>query len=207
MLENFINLLLNLARELGYAGIIIGMTLESCFIPFPSEVVMIPAGYLAQKGEMNAVLAVLCGVFGSVLGALINYGICYFWGRAFVLKWGRFVGITEAKFAKFEAFFNKHGEFSTFTCRLLPGIRQYISMPAGLVRMNLSRFVLFTALGSGLWVSILVALGYFVGENEEVLKVYLHEILIAIIAFVVLLSVVYILVKKPFGRGKGENKD
>ena len=205
MLENFINLLLNLARELGYVGIIIGMTLESCFIPFPSEVVMIPAGYLAQKGEMNAVLAVLCGVLGSVLGALINYGICYFWGRAFVLKWGKFVGITEAKFAKFEAFFNKHGEFSTFTCRLLPGIRQYISMPAGLVRMNLSRFVLFTALGSALWVSILVALGYFVGENEEVLKVYLHEILIAIIAFVVLLSVVYILVKKPFGRGKGKN--
>ena len=207
MLENFINLLLNLARELGYAGIIIGMTLESCFIPFPSEVVMIPAGYLAQKGEMNSVLAVLCGVLGSVLGALINYGICYFWGRAFVLKWGRFVGITEPKFAKFEAFFNKHGEFSTFTCRLLPGIRQYISMPAGLVRMNLSRFVLFTALGSALWVSILVALGYFVGENEALLKAYLHEILIALIAFVVLLSVVYILVKKPFGRGKGENKD
>ncbi len=201
MLENFINLLLNLARELGYVGIIIGMTLESCFIPFPSEVVMIPAGYLAQKGEMNAIAAVLCGVLGSVLGALINYGICYFWGRAFVLKWGRFVGITEAKFAKFEAFFNKHGEFSTFTCRLLPGIRQYISMPAGLVRMNLPRFVLFTALGSALWVSILVALGYFVGENEEVLKVYLHEILIAIIAFVVLLSVVYILVKKPFAKG------
>lgn len=202
MLENFINLLLNLARELGYAGIIIGMTLESCFIPFPSEVVMIPAGYLAQKGEMNAVLAVLCGVLGSVLGALINYGICYFWGRAFVLKWGRFVGITEPKFAKFEAFFNKHGEFSTFTCRLLPGIRQYISMPAGLVRMNLSRFVLFTALGSALWVSILVALGYFVGENEEVLKVYLHEILIAIIAFVVLLSVVYVFIKKPFEKSK-----
>ena len=202
MLENFINLLLNLARELGYVGIIIGMTLESCFIPFPSEVVMIPAGYLAQKGEMNAVLAVLCGVLGSVLGALINYGICYFWGRAFVLKWGRFVGITEPKFAKFEAFFNKHGEFSTFTCRLLPGIRQYISMPAGLVRMNLSRFVLFTALGSALWVSILVALGYFVGENETLLKAYLHEILIAIIAFVGLLSVVYILVKKPFAKAK-----
>ena len=202
MLENFINLLLNLARELGYAGIIIGMTLESCFIPFPSEVVMIPAGYLAQKGEMNAVLAVLCGVLGSVLGALINYGICYFWGRAFVLKWGRFVGITEPKFAKFEAFFNKHGEFSTFPCRLLPGIRQYISMPAGLVRMNLNRFVLFTALGSALWVSILVALGYFVGENEALLKAYLHEILIAIIAFVMLLSVVYILVKKPFAKAK-----
>ena len=196
MLESFVDFLLNLARELGYAGIIIGMTLESCFVPFPSEVVMVPAGYLAQKGEMNALVAVLCGVFGSVLGALINYGICYFWGRKVVQKWGKFVGITEQKFTKFEAFFNKHGEFSTFICRLLPGIRQYISLPAGLAKMNLARFVLFTALGSALWVSVLVALGFFVGENEEVLKVYLHEILIFIVLFALCLTLIYFFVRK-----------
>ena len=192
-MQAFVDFILNLASDLGYAGIVLLMTLESCFVPFPSEVVMIPAGYLASKGEMNAVVAVLCGVLGSILGALINYFICYFWGRAFVLKYGKFVGINEQKFAKFEAFFNKHGEFSTFTCRLLPGIRQYISMPAGLAKMNLARFVIFTALGSALWVSILVALGYFVGENEELIKVYLHEILIAIIAFIIVASGVYLL--------------
>lgn len=192
-MQAFVDFVLNLASDLGYAGIVLLMTLESCFVPFPSEVVMIPAGYLASKGEMNAVVAVLCGVLGSILGALINYFICYFWGRAFVLKYGKFVGINEQKFAKFEAFFNKHGEFSTFTCRLLPGIRQYISMPAGLAKMNLARFVIFTALGSALWVSILVALGYFVGENEELIKVYLHEILIAIIAFIIVASGVYLL--------------
>ena len=114
MLQSFVDFVLECASDLGYVGIVLLMTLESCFVPFPSEVVMIPAGYLASKGEMNALLAILCGVLGSVLGALINYYLCYFWGRAFVLKWGKFVGINEQKFAKFEAFFNKHGEFSTF---------------------------------------------------------------------------------------------
>ena len=195
-MQEFISFVLELAKDLGYVGIVLLMTVESCFIPFPSEVVMIPAGYLASKGEMNAFVAVFCGVLGSVLGALINYYICYFWGRSFVLKWGKFFGISEAKFIKFEAFFNRHGEFSTFTCRLLPGIRQYISMPAGLVRMNLFKFILFTALGSLIWVSILVALGYFVGENEELLRLYLQEIIIALAVFVLLLLLFYIKFKK-----------
>ena len=170
MLQSFVDFVLECASDLGYLGIVLLMTLESCFVPFPSEVVMIPAGYLASKGEMNALLAILCGVLGSVLGALINYYLCYWWGRAFVLIWGKFVGINEQKFAKFEA----------------------------LVRMNLVRFVAFTALGSALWVSILVALGYFVGENETLIKEYLHEILIIIVLFIIVLSVIYIKIKKPF---------
>lgn len=197
-MQDFIDFFLELAKEWGYVGIVFLMTIESSFVPFPSEVVMIPAGYLAYKGDLNAFVSVFCGVLGSVLGALINYFICFFWGRNFVLKFGKFVGINEAKFAKFEAFFNKHGEFSTFTCRLLPGIRQYISMPAGLTRMNLVRFVIFTALGSFLWVSILVALGYFVGDNEELIKRYLHEILIIIVLFIIISSIIYIKIKKPF---------
>lgn len=96
--------------------------------------------------------------------------------------------IDEAKFAKFEEFFNKHGEFSTFTCRLLPGIRQYISMPAGLVKMKLVNFILFTALGSAIWVAILVFLGYYIGQNEELIKTYLTQNLIIIIVFVILAS-------------------
>lgn len=197
-MQDFIDFFLELAKEWGYVGIVFLMTIESSFVPFPSEVVMIPAGYLAYKGDLNAFVSVFCGVLGSILGALINYFICFFWGRNFVLKFGKFVGINEAKFAKFEAFFNKHGEFSTFTCRLLPGIRQYISMPAGLTRMNLVRFVIFTALGSFLWVSILVALGYFVGDNEELIKRYLHEILIIIVLFIIISSLIYIKIKKPF---------
>lgn len=160
-MQEIFNFIIETASAWGYLGIIILMTLESCFIPFPSEVVMIPAGYLAHKGELNLSLCILSGILGSILGALINYYLCFFWGRDFILRYERFFGITEKKFAKFEDFFNKHGEFSTFVCRLLPGIRQYISMPAGLAKMKLINFVVFTAAGSGIWVSILVFLGYF----------------------------------------------
>lgn len=191
-MHEVIDFILQLAKDWGYVGIVLLMTLESCFVPFPSEVVMIPAGYLAARGELSLALSITCGVLGSVLGALINYYLCFFWGKRLVLRYGRIFGITPERFARFEAFFNRHGEFSTFTCRLLPGIRQYISMPAGLVRMNLARFVLYTALGSFIWVSILAALGYYLGENEALIKEYLHQILIAIVVFVIILSGIYI---------------
>ncbi|WP_279038981.1 DedA family protein [Campylobacter helveticus] len=197
-MQEIFNFIIETASAWGYFGIIVLMTLESCFIPFPSEIVMIPAGYLAHKGELNLSLCILSGIFGSILGALINYYLCFFWGKGFVLRYGRFFGITEEKFAKFENFFNKHGEFSTFVCRLLPGIRQYISMPAGLAKMKLVNFIIFTAAGSGIWVSILVFLGYFLGQNEELIKEYLHQILLFILLFVFILSIIYIKIKKPF---------
>ncbi|HEG2604447.1 TPA: DedA family protein [Campylobacter jejuni] len=199
-MQEIISFIVEMASAWRYLGIIILMTLESCFIPFPSEVVMIPAGYLTHKGELDITLCILSGTLGSVLGALINYYICFFWGKNFVLKWGKYFGINEAKFAKFEEFFNKYGEFSTFTCRLLPGIRQYISMPAGLVKMKLVNFILFTALGSAIWVAILVFLGYYIGQNEELIKTYLTQILIIIIVFVILASLIYIKIKKPFNK-------
>ncbi|WP_270970075.1 DedA family protein [Campylobacter upsaliensis] len=201
-MQEIFNFIIETASAWGYLGIIILMTIESCFIPFPSEVVMIPAGYLAHKGELDFSLCILSGVFGSVLGALINYYLCFFWGRDFILRYGRFFGITEEKFAKFEVFFNRHGEFSTFVCRLLPGIRQYISMPAGLAKMRVINFVIFTAAGSGIWVSILVFLGYFLGENEDLIKEYLHQILLFILLFVFITSLIYIKIKKPFTKEK-----
>ncbi|EPE9017712.1 DedA family protein [Campylobacter upsaliensis] len=201
-MQEIFNFIIEIASAWGYLGIIILMTLESCFIPFPSEVVMIPAGYLAHKGELDFSLCILSGVLGSVLGALINYYLCFFWGRDFILRYGRFFGITEEKFAKFEVFFNRHGEFSTFVCRLLPGIRQYISMPAGLAKMRLINFVIFTAAGSGIWVSILVFLGYFLGENEDLIKEYLHQILLFILLFVFIAGLIYIKIKKPFTKEK-----
>ncbi|EAI8428792.1 DedA family protein [Campylobacter upsaliensis] len=201
-MQEIFNFIIETASAWGYLGIIILMTIESCFIPFPSEVVMIPAGYLAHKGELDFSLCILSGIFGSVLGALINYYLCFFWGRNFILRYGRFFGITEEKFAKFEVFFNRHGEFSTFVCRLLPGIRQYISMPAGLAKMRVINFVIFTAAGSGIWVSILVFLGYFLGENEDLIKEYLHQILLFILLFVFIAGLIYIKIKKPFTKEK-----
>ena len=191
MLSQIVEFIVEIVGQWGYAGIFCMMFLESSFFPFPSEVVMIPAGYLASKGEMNLGFAFLCGVAGSLAGAIFNYYLCYFFGRSLVEKYGKFVGITDEKFAKFEAFFNKHGEISTFNCRLIPGIRQYISLPAGLAKMNIFKFSVFTTLGAGIWVAILLALGYFIGENENLIKEKLHLITILLLAFVALLSVVY----------------
>ncbi|MDA3053941.1 MULTISPECIES: DedA family protein [unclassified Campylobacter] len=193
MLTSIVNFIVEFVAAWGYFGIFAMMFLESSFFPFPSEVVMIPAGYLASKGEMSFAIAFACGLAGSVAGAVFNYYLCYFFGRKFIDKFGKFIGVTNEKFAKFEAFFNKHGEISTFNCRLIPGIRQYISLPAGLAKMNLARFCTFTALGAGIWVLILMLLGYFIGENQELIKEKLHIITLLLLGFVLLLSVIYIL--------------
>lgn len=191
-MQELVSFIVDLVASWGYGGIIALMALESSFFPFPSEVVMIPAGYLVQQGQMNAFLAFGAGVLGSLLGAVFNYYLCYFFGRELIMRYGRFVGINEQKMQKFEAFFNKHGEISTFNCRLLPGIRQYISLPAGLAKMNIWRFCIFTSLGAGIWVAILMALGYALGQNKELIDEYLHIIIVILACFVLVLSAVYI---------------
>ncbi|CUU74629.1 DedA family protein [Campylobacter hyointestinalis] len=196
MLESIINFLVDLVADWGYIGIFLLMALESSFFPFPSEVVMIPAGYLVFKGDMNMFLAFLSGASGSLFGALFNYYLCYFFGRPFIEKYGKFVGITEEKMRKFETFFEKYGEISTFNCRLLPGIRQYISLPAGLAKMNIFRFSLLTTLGAGIWVAILMAIGYILGDQEELIKEYLHIITITLIFVVFFITAVYLYIKK-----------
>jgi len=187
-------------NQLGYLGIIFLMTLESSFFPFPSEVVIPPAGYLAAKGEMNLVLIILSGIFGSILGALINYYIAYKFGRGFLLKYGKYVFLDESKFNKIEQFFNKHGEITTFIGRLLPGIRQYISFPAGLAKMDLFKFILFTAIGAGIWVVILAYVGYFVGNNIELVKKNLHVITKYMIPILAIIVIIYVLFTKRRGK-------
>jgi len=167
------------------------MFLESSFFPFPSEVAMIPAGYLAHEGKMNLFAAWAVGTVGSLAGAAFNYYLCYFFGRELALKYGKYVGITEEKMRKFEAFFNKHGEISTFNCRLIPGIRQYISLPAGLAKMNMFKFCLFTALGAGIWVVILLGVGYFLGTNYD--HGTFSHIVIALLVVVAFITVFYVL--------------
>lgn len=196
-MQAFITFIVDLVKDLGYFGIFFMMFLESSFIPFPSEVVMIPAGYLAQKGEMNFFLAILFGILGSLAGALLNYYLALFFGRAFLLKYGRFFFFTEKTMNKVEVFFEKHGHISTFTGRLVPVVRQYISLPAGLGRMNLPIFCLYTSLGAGIWVLILTLLGYFLGENQDLIEKYLHIIVIVCCVFVVLcVGVYYLYIKR-----------
>jgi len=180
----------------GYPGIIVLMFLESSFFPFPSEVVIPPAGYLASQGEMSLSLVIAAGITGSVLGAGFNYWLAVRWGRPLFERYGRYVLLTPAALEKSEKFFARHGHISTFVGRLLPGIRQYISLPAGLARMNLPLFIVFTALGAGVWVVILALTGYLIGNNQELIGQYLHQIVITIVVLCLLLVAGYIFFRK-----------
>jgi len=175
MLESFVSWLLNLFRGMGYPGIIALMAVESSILPLPSELVMPPAGYLAAKGEMSLAVAVVCGVLGSVLGALANYGLARWLGRAFFLRLGKYVLITEKGLDRSERYFAAHGEISTFLGRMLPVVRHLISIPAGIARMRLGRFVVFTGLGALVWCSILTGIGWFIGSREDVILEVLNR--------------------------------
>jgi len=184
---------------MGYPGIFLLMAMESSVIPIPSEVVMPPAGYLAQQGQMNMVAAILCGTVGSLVGAYANYFAARFLGRPLILKYGKYVLITEEKFAKVEAFFLKHGEISTFIGRLLPVVRHLISLPAGLAGMNHLKFSLYTLLGAGIWVTVLTCIGYFIGSNQELIMKYSHHALGVVLVLSALIVVVYVKLQRRNG--------
>lgn len=152
-----------------YLFVFVFMVIESSFIPFPSEVVVPPAAYLAcTKGDMNVILIVLVATSGAIVGALINYYLAVWIGRPVVYKfansrWGRLCLIDQAKVEKAEKYFSDHGAISTLIGRLIPAVRQLISIPAGLAKMNIGVFILFTALGATIWNVILAVLGYWLG--------------------------------------------
>jgi membrane protein DedA with SNARE-associated domain len=151
------------------------MAIESSMLPLPSELVMPPAGYLAAKGEMSFSVVVACGVLGSLLGSLANYGLARWLGRAFFLRLGRYVLLTERGLDRSERYFAAHGEISVFMGRMLPVVRHLISIPAGIARMSLLRFVLFTGLGALVWCTILTWIGWFIGSRENVILQVLDQ--------------------------------
>ncbi len=168
MLETAVTWITETIFQLGYPGILALMALESSFVPFPSEVVLPPAGYLAAQGRMNAPLVFAAGLTGSLVGALVNYYLAVALGRPLLHKYSRYVLIKQASLDRAEAFFRRHGEISTFIGRLIPVIRQLISLPAGLARMRLDRFALYTSIGAGIWCLVLTAIGWYLGRNPEV---------------------------------------
>lgn len=188
--------LVDLIMDWGYVGVFILMTIESSFIPFPSEIVLIPAGYLASKGEMHIGMIMLSALGGSMAGAFVNYYLALLLGRKILSKYGKYFFIKENALQNMDDYFEKHGHISTFIGRLLPGIRQLISIPAGLARMNLAVFSIYTALGASLWAFILVMLGYTIGENKELLDTYLHQITLGVVAILFLLALWYIRYQK-----------
>ena len=193
--------LLSITADIGYLGIVFLMAIESSFIPFPSEVIIPPAAYLAALGKMNIYLVVVSGIAGSLIGASLNYFLALTLGRKVIYslankKIAKLFLIDQEKIEKAEKYFIENGSISTFIGRLVPAVRQLISIPAGFSKMNLRNFFFFTALGSGLWTIILAILGYVFGANQEVLNNYYKEISIFAVAIGVIFIVYLVLRKK-----------
>lgn len=211
------HLLYSLLDNLNYLTIFILMTIESTFIPFPSEVVVPPAAYNAAAGELNVFLVVIFATLGADMGAVINYGLAYFLGRPVIYRFaesrlGRMCLLNRQKIERSEKFFSDHGMTATLVGRVLPGIRQLISIPAGLARMNFWKFILYTTIGAGLWNTILATMGWylhsFVPKNQldEKIAEYSEYIKIIIIA-VVLLAIAYFIARAVISkRGRTEEK-
>lgn len=186
-------------QNMNYFTITLLMTVESSFIPFPSEVVIPPAAYIASKegSHLNIFLVVLFGTLGALLGAYINYALAYFLGRPLLHKFadskiGHLLLLSSEKVQKAEDYFQTHGKTATFIGRLIPGIRQLISLPAGLAKMNLLTFGLFTFLGAGIWNTILAFLGYIAQGQSDLIDLYSHEIGYGILGIVLIVGAFYI---------------
>ena len=162
------------AQIWGFFIVFLLMAIESSFIPFPSEVTMIPAGFLAYRSEltfgnplMDFIAVVFFGLVGSMAGAFFNYFFALLLGRPFLYRYGKYFFVKPHMLSRAEEIFLEYGEIATFVCRLIPGIRQLISLPAGISRMSPMRFSIFTALGAGIWSAILVGIGYYLGSLSK----------------------------------------
>ena len=204
------------AEHMNYATITALMAVESSFIPFPSEIVIPPAAYIAgiegsslhttDSYTINVLLIILFGTLGALLGAIINYLLAMWLGRPIIYafadsKIGHLLLLSSDKVKKAEDYFNEHGKVSTFVGRLIPGIRQLISIPAGLSKMHFGQFLLYTFLGAGIWNIVLALLGYIAHGQMDLIHAYSHELSIAIMALLGIV-VVYFVVKTVIKRFK-----
>ena len=196
ILKNFLILVVKLVHTFGYFGIFFMTFIESTFIPIPSEITMIPAGYLIAKGELNFFWVFFWSVLGTILGALTNYAIAFYYGRKLLVKYGKYFLFSAKKLLKIELFFQKYGGISTFFGRMLPGIKHFISFPAGLGKMNLRLFTIYTAVGGAIWLLLLIILGYYIGTNEELVKKYIKHINIIIVSMAFLVAAYYMITKR-----------
>jgi membrane protein DedA with SNARE-associated domain len=177
---------------LGYAGVILMMAVESCNIPLPSEVIMPYAGYLVQRGMMNFHLAAWAGAFGCVLGSVPSYWLGWYGGRPFLEKYGHWLLLTRHDLDTADRWVRRYGDWAFFICRMLPVVRTFISLPAGVLRARFWPFVIFTFAGSLVWCYALVWVGVVFGNNLEVFQVYWHKFEVLVVLVILALGAWYI---------------
>ena len=192
MNHEFTQFLLGLMGQLDYFAIFVLMAAESSILPVPSELVMIPAGYLASQGKLDPWLVIMASSMGSISGSLVSYYLALWLGRPLVLRFGKYFLITLEHLEKAEKFVERHGEISIFTGRFIPGLRHLISMPAGLVKMRLAPFMLYTLVGATLWNLVLLILGYVIQGQQAWLEENWFWVVLGALLFAGGVVIVYI---------------
>ncbi|MGQ9705908.1 MAG: DedA family protein [bacterium] len=187
--------ILNVISSLGYSGIVILMTIESACVPLPSEIIMPFSGYLAFTGRFNIHLASIAGAVGCAVGSTLSYISGYYGGRPLIERYGRFILISKHELDRADMFFIRFGSSAVFIARLLPIIRTFISLPAGISKMPFTRFIVYSFIGSIPWCYALAYTGKILGENWLIIKNYIHKFDILIAIFIVALIVLFIIYK------------
>lgn len=207
MLWEFTNFVIETVWSFWYIWIFIMMTIESSFIPFPSEVAMIPAWYLSSIWEMNIILAFLAWTFWALSWASINYFLWKKLGwpiiKSLVWKYWKYVFLSVSHYEQTEIFFKKHWWITTFNWRFIPAVRQLISIPAWVFKMDFKKFVLYTFIWAWIWNTILLSIWYIAWQNKELISNYSHIALIWVLVLIALVSVLYYFIDKHF---LGKNK-
>jgi len=198
IIGNLANFVINIISNSGYLGIFALMTVESALIPIPSEVIMPFSGYLVSTGKFNPILVTLAGGAGNLVGSLIAYFIGIKLGREVILRYGKYILLNKSHLDWAESFFKKHGDKTTFVTRLLPGIRTYISLPAGIAKMDLKKFSAYTFAGSIIWSAILMYVGITLGAEWNKIRDYSHYI--DAIVGIGIIIIVIIIIKKRIGK-------
>lgn len=190
----------NLMDSLGYLGILLLMIVENLFPPLPSELIMPSAGFAASRGDLNLLAVIAVGTLGSVLGTLPLYYIGRAFGEERLVKWadryGRWLTLSGQDIRRADDWFDRHGAGAFLFGRLVPGVRSLLSLPAGMSEMPLPKFLLYSALGSGLWASALAGAGYLLGENYDQVEQYLGPASKVIVAAVLVAAAVWFLKRR-----------